>query len=193
MISPWADVWELEDFSNAYRNWLQDTMHADSYSVLFDILYDTPFEWSDDLPRDSDRASDGRYLRLKFSNESGMNVYKDWLDDTWPCSFLEFLVALSYSIDDKIMYDPEEPDQPSRWFWEIMGNIGLDEYDDAKMMKDGMLAWYYVNEIMDRVMCRRYDYNGNGGMFPLRRPAMDQRKVEVWYQANAYMIEGYIG
>lgn len=193
MISEQDDVWRLEDFSNAYRNWLQDSMCADSYSILFDLLHDIEFEWSPKIPRDSDRATDGRYLRLRFANESGMEIWQSWLGESWPCSFLEFLVALSYSIDDKIMYDPEKPHQASRWFWEIMGNLGLDKYDDAKMLRDSMLAWYYVVEIAERVMRRRYDYNGNGGLFPLKRPAMDQKKVEIWYQANAYMIEGYIG
>ena len=40
-------------------------------------------------------------------------------------------------------------------------------------------------------MSRDFDYNGYPGMFPLRKPIMDQRSVETWYRANAYMIEEY--
>lgn len=191
MVSEWADTWELEDFSNAYRNWLETSMDAQGYSILFDLLHDTKFEWSRKIPRDSDRAEDGRYLRLRFANEAGLDIWDDWLDDTWPCSFLEFLVALAYSIDDKMMYDPEKPDQAAEWFWEMLSNMGIAKYDDQLMLQQGMLAWYIVSETVGKVMGRRYDYNGNGGLFPLRKPAMDQRDVEIWYQANAYMIENY--
>ena len=190
-VSEWADTWELEDFSNAYRNWLETSMNAQGYSILFDLLHDTKFEWSRKIPRDSDRSEDGRYLRLRFANEAGLDIWDEWLDDTWPCSFLEFLVALAYSIDDKMMYDPEKPDQAAEWFWEMMSNMDLAKYDDQRMLQGGMLAWFLVSETVDKVMGRRYDYNGNGGLFPLRKPAMDQRKVEIWYQANAYMIENY--
>lgn len=193
MISEWADSWRVEDFSNAYRNWLQETMNADGYSILFDILYDTKFTWSHRIPRDGDRASDGRYLRLRFANEAGLDIWSDWLDDSWPCSFLEFLIALSYSIDDKMMYDPEKPEQAAEWFWEMLSNMGIASYSDERLLQEGMLGWMTVSAIIDKVLGRRYEYNGNGGLFPLRRPAMDQRNVEIWYQANAYMIENYIG
>lgn len=193
MVSEWADSWKLENFSNAYRNWMLREMHADRYSILFDILHDTEFTWSSKLPRDSDREADGRYLRLRFANSSDLDIWEDWLSPSWPCSFLEFLIALSYSIDDKIMYDPGKPDQASEWFWEMMGNAGLSRFDDKTLMNESSLGWALVYETVERVMGRRYDYNGNGGLFPLKKPKMDQRRVEIWYQANAYMIENYIG
>lgn len=189
MVSEWEDTWELEDFSNAYRNWMTETMGARRYRILFDLLHDTRFEWDSRIPRDEDRASCGRYLRLRFSDESGMRVLGTWLD--MPCSFLEFLIGLAYSIEEKIMYDPTVKDQPAKWFWDMMSNIGLDKYTDEYMMREGVLAYGYVSEIADRVMKRRYEYNGYLGLFPLRKPEMDQRKVEIWYQANAYFIEKY--
>ena len=190
MASEWADVWKLEDFSNAYMNWMMEEMHAEDYGMLFDVLHDAEFEWDHrKAPRDADRAADGRYLRLRFANESGMDIWEDWLE--WPCSFLEFMVALAYSIDDKIMYDPVRPDGPSLWFWDMMRNCGLDRYDDDNMMRGGMLSHMMVSETVTMIMKRRYEYNGNKGPFPLRHPEMDQREVEVWYQANAYYTEKY--
>ena len=196
MVSEWAEVWKTEDFANAYRNWMLESMHAERYSILFDILHDTEFTWSERVPRDADREADGRYLRLRFVNGSDSDIMEDWLevmDVTWPASFLEFLIALAYSIDDKIMYDPERPDQASLWFWEMLDNVGLARYDDVTMFHEGMLAWAIVTETVDRILQRRYEYDGGGGLFPLRSPKMDQRNVEIWYQANAYMIENYIG
>lgn len=183
------DTWEIEDFDNAYRNWIMATMHMERYGILLDLMADTPFVWSPNLPRDADRAADGRYLRQRFAGESGEKVLRSWLGESWPCSFLEFLVALAYDVVDNISYEPDKPGQVSDFFWEMLSNVELDRYDDEKMLRDSMNAYYYATEIMDRVMNRRYDYNGNGGLFPLRKPKMDQRDVEIWYQANAYMIE----
>ena len=164
-------------------------MHADNYGILFDFLYDTEFRWPMDIPRDSDRASDGRYLRVRFSEETGLELPEDWNDH--PCSFLEFAAALAYSIDDEIMYDADNPEQVATWFWMIFENLGLDKFTDVRMVIDGLYAYECVDEIVERVMDRTYEANGYPGMFPLRKPMADQRHVEVWYQANAYFIENF--
>ncbi len=168
---------------------MQKRMHADNHGILFDFLYDTEFRWDPHIPRDSDRASDGRFLRVRFAEECGMELPPGYEDH--PCSFLEFAIALAYSIDDEIMYDPDNPEQVATWFWLIFGNLGLDAFTDAKMVIDGMYAYDSVTEIVDRAMDRTYEYNGYLGMFPLRKPRMDQRHVEIWYQANAYFIENF--
>ena len=190
MVNDWADVWQLEDFSNAYKNWMLDSMGRKEFSILFDLLHETEFRWNErKFPRDSDRADDGRYLRLRFSNESGMELREEWL--LWECSFLEFLISLAYSIDDQIMYDPVQPDGPRKWFWTMMHNCGLDIYNDDKMLRDSMLAYMSVSGTVNMIMERRYENNGYPGLFPLKRPEMDQRDVEIWYQANAYFIEEF--
>jgi hypothetical protein len=168
---------------------MQESMRAANYGILFDILYDVEFEWRRDVPRDADRADDGRYLRLRFAEEEGLECKDEWLIE--PCSFLEFLISLAYLIDDRIMYDPEKPDQVVDWFWLMMGNARLDACTDDYMMQGGTLAYSMVMEIVNMIMNRAYDYNGYPGLFPLRKPQMDQRKVEIWYQANAYFIEAY--
>lgn len=186
---PYEDAeWAMEDFENAYRNWISSRMHASKYSILFDILYDVEFEWDPDIPRDGDRAADGRYLRERFSEESGTEMSPVYLE--WPCSFLEFLVALAFSIEESMMYDPEDGGKDeSTWFWEMMDNAGLSAYDDDAMQAGGMIAFMKVTETVNMILRRRYDYNGYPGLFPLKKPAADQRKVEIWYQANAYFIE----
>lgn len=191
MDGDWPEPgWRSEDFSNSYLNWMVRTMGASDYTILFDMLHDTEFTWDDaTMPRDSDRAEDGRYLRERFSDETGERMDPEWLE--WPCSFLELLVALSYTIEDSIMYDPENGETARDWFWIMLSNMEIDEFDDEKMMHDGMLAFMLVSERISCVIERRYDYNGYPGLFPLRKPRMDQRDVEIWYQANAYFIERY--
>lgn len=183
------EAWAKEDFENAYRNWMYRRMKASGYEILFDILFDTKFVWDPDIPRDEDRAANGRFLRIRFSDESGMELEDDWLEDD--CSFLEFMVALALSIEDKIMYDPEFPDQEADWFWMMMDNCGLAKYDDTRMNREGYSAFKDVSDIVMAIMERDYGFNGYPGLFPLAKPKQDQRTVEIWYQANAYMIENF--
>lgn len=182
-------IWEADDFRNAYDTWLPCLVNDGSHSILLDLLHGVDFIWDENIPRDADRASDGRYLRLRFSEESGLECPDEALG--WPCSFLEFLVALAYSIEDDLMYDPEEEDRSRKWFWLMMENAGLDEFDDGTMLASGMHAYYLVMETVNRILYREYDRDGSKGLFPLKDPRMDQRLVEIWYQANAYFIEEY--
>ena len=48
-----------------------------------------------------------------------------------------------------------------------------------------------VADAMAAIIWRTYDSNGYGGLFPLRNPREDQRKVELWYQLNAYLLEQF--
>lgn len=178
--------WELENFSNAYRNWLTWTFDPDRrYTILFDILYDTEYVWM--LERDGDRASDGIHLRAQFEYESGLQAPEGWHD--WPCSFLEMVAAMAFTMEDAIMYDPENGDCTIEWFWLMLGNLGLDIYDDNVLLESGQTATDEINGIVDRVMHRRFSKNGFGGFFPLANAVDDQRLVEFWYQMNAYVME----
>lgn len=178
-------LWELDNFANAYRNWLIQQMGAEDYGVLFDILYETEFVWT--LERDADRAEDGKDLRVRFAEQSGMDI-PDGIRD-WPCSFLEMLIGLAYSIEEKITYDPRYGDQTASWFWTIMGNLHLDAIDDDMFFECGSMMDAEIRDICETVMWRDYRDDGYGGMFPLQHPNSDQRKVEIWYQANAYILE----
>lgn len=179
----WADSWALENFSNAYRNWLADEMGGgDDYRILFDILYDTRFYWIH--PMDVNRADRGRYLRVTFSQDSGMECPEEMMD--WPCNFLEMLVGLSYSIES-IMYDPNEGDRTRKWFWMMMGNLGLDVFDDRTIMSEGSAALSCIDSTIRTLMDRSYCFDGTGGLFPLPGTDVDQREVELWYQANSYL------
>jgi hypothetical protein len=46
-----------------------------------------------------------------------------------------------------------------------------------------------IDDILDSVIWRTYSPDGRGGFFPLNQPQEDQRKIEIWYQMNKYVIE----
>jgi hypothetical protein len=65
----------------------------------------------------------------------------------------------------------------------LLENIGLDSFTDNRY-EEG-----YVDEVVQRVVFRKYARNGHGGLFPLRHADEDQRDIEIWYQLSAYLLE----
>lgn len=169
-----------------YFNWLYSQVGsvtnrnmAQSYWKLLRLLYGKEFTW-DNIEKDGNRAQDGKDLRLRFLEETGAAVDEDgWLDMS--CSFLEMLVALSMQVSFETL---DETSTTASCFWEILGNLGLAENTDAYPADPD-----YVECVMDRVIYRTYEPDGRGGLFPLAHASTDQRQVELWYQANTYLLE----
>lgn len=65
-----------------------------------------------------------------------------------------------------------------------MDNLGISRYSD-----DQKIPAEKIEKILDTVINRKYKRNGLGGFFPLKHADRDQRKVELWYQLNAYVLE----
>jgi len=138
-------------------------------------LFTTEFVWF--VPNDDSRADDGRELRLEFMLDCEIpEVDPDWMG--MGCSYLEMLIGLSR----RLAFETDS--NPKDWFWHLMQNLGLHEYNDATKFspKD-------IEEVTERLTFRTYDADGQGGLFPLRNPDRDQTKVELWYQLGAYVIE----
>ena len=98
------------------------------------------------------------------------------------------LIALAMRIDDDIMWQPTES-RTIVWFWEMIGNLGIDEYDDEHWEEP--TSRNMVDYILDRWLDRRFRMDGIGGIFPMREADEDQRDVEIWYQMNLYFLEKY--
>lgn len=177
---------DYSDITESYRSWMMEKMRAAThYAILFDILHDTQFEWF--VEWDAHRASDGRNLRVRYEEEMGYE-YPDFLYEQ-PCSFLEMVIAMAFTIEDRIMYDPDEGDRTYLWFWEMMHNIGLDICTDEWLARNGKDGLDYVNHQTEIVIKRRYDDNGYGSLFPCKDDSVDMRKEELWVQANAYFLD----
>jgi len=154
---------------------------APTYWNVSRILHSLPFTYTIDL--DENRKNDGLDLRVSLLENSDRTSREDiwWFD--YPCSVLEMIVALS----DRMSLQTSLTRY--HYFLEILHNLGIDLDDDEP--EDSIYS-PVVNSV-ETMLGRSYNYDGRGGMFPLERPRQDQRKVEIWYQMGAYLIENRKG
>lgn len=149
---------------------------AKTYWVLLRLLFQKEFTWSN-IEMDGNRAQDGIDLRYIFRDETGTDLNEaGW--ESYGCSMLELLIALS----TKLAFEGEG--EAKDWFWVLIDNLGLIECTDANPPDPNI-----IGEILDQVIGREYAPNGAGGLFPLTDSHEDQRDVEIWYQAQAYLLE----
>lgn len=168
----------VESLEAMYFDWLYARVMlsdapAVSYSRLIQELYETEFIFL--MSGDDNRAEDGIALRDEFIQNLRFEVGPHEL--SFGCSVLEMMIALS------VKAEFQTDIRPSQWFWEFIANLGLSDYYDDQYNQDE------VQFKLHNFVWRTYEYNGTGGMFPLKRPETDQRGIEIWYQFSAYLIE----
>ena len=157
--------------------------------LLLRQLHTKEFHWT--VPNDDNRAKDGCMLREKFYQlDDGPTVtyIKDHGESDileGPCSMLEMLVALADRYYDLVIENDKVTVETC--FWDMIKNLKLDIYTDESYVDLG--GNLPVDDILDVLLERRYDKNGVGGLFPLNKADKDQRKVEIWYQLSAYLME----
>jgi hypothetical protein len=166
----------------AYLRWLYSLVAslrmrnpAHTYWGVLTRMHRTEFVWI--VPNDDNRVEDGIELRNEFLHAKKTSE----VDPLWMaqgCSFLEMMIALAR----RLSFIDEGTEKG--WFWHLMENLGLDKRNDnSKTSLDE------VSVILDRVIWRTYNRNGNGGLFPMSRSDKDQRRVELWYQMAEYLDE----
>ena len=164
-----------------YFDWLvyqisPDHFMRERYSELLFALYSTEFFWV--LQRDRNRAEDGLELRKKFDREIGGDI-----DILGPCTCLEMMVALAIRCENELMYDPDFGDRTDQWFWMMIENLGLDQFDDDNFDEDE------IDYILERFMKREYGIHGKYCMFPSQESIDELEKMELAYQINFYVKE----
>ena len=169
-----------------YFNWMYKKVVpvdvSGSYRMLLKRLDETDFFYI--LQMDKNREEDGLDLRYRFGHEEGISTI-DIINhlDTTDCSVLEMMVALAIRCEEDIMDDPEIGDRTSRWFFEMIYNLGLSDMTDENYDED------YVDSRIYIFLHRQYDPDGNGGLFHLTNCPDDLREVQIWYQMNWYLNE----
>ena len=169
-----------------YYYWLLDLIDdynypTDRYSKLLELLFRR--EFYDLVANDCNRTEDGYELRTKFADEIGEHLYfvMDELPDF--CSVLEMLIALAIKWEDNIAWDPDYGDRAHEWFWLMLENLRLTEFDNERFDEAE------VNQLIYIFLERKYERNGDGGLFIVENPEIDMRKKEIWYQMNYFFDE----
>jgi len=171
-----------------YYNWLlglisNNEYYVDEYTKVLDKLFNT--EFYDLVKNDDNRIKDGLELRNRFADEVGEHLY--YVIDKLPpyCSILEMMIALAIRWESDVQQDPDLGDRSSEWFWLMMDNLGLLEFDN-KYYDDEI-----VSDILQEFLDRKYCKDGTGGLFMVKNSKIDMRKVEIWYQINYYFKENF--
>lgn len=169
------------DICKKYRAYLTSLVHSERGGsgypspFLFDVLDEIPFKSL--VTGDENRIADALYMRHLWEVDSTYHISA--IDK--PVSLLEIMVILSQDLSF-MCTGLVENSSVERWFDEMINNLQLNfsENDDEN------------RRILERVVTREYGSDGVGGLFPLRNPGQDQRKSELWIQANEYIIERYM-
>lgn len=171
-----------EPLDELYFQWMYrqvaraGTNREKTHWKLFRQLYTKQFVWT--VPNDDNRIADGIELRWLFVSQSGLaSADASWMG--MGCSVLEMLMALSA----RLAFEAEG--KAEDWFWVLLKNLQLEEFTDANY--DGFIM--DIDEILEKLIWRRYGADGKGGLFPLNHATVDQRHVEIWYQMNQYLYE----
>jgi hypothetical protein len=180
------------EINRRYYLWLEDLVESGAppglkYGRLFYILFNKEFTWT--VPNDGNRLEDGKILRDIFNNEFATGT-RILVDHDFPCSVLEVLISVAKRIED-IMYEPEEGNRTLVWLWLMITNLGLEFFTDKVYRNNRSGFDRAVEEILRTFIDRTYDRKGKGGLFPLRKPRHDQRKVEIWYQMQEFLDENF--
>lgn len=171
------------ELNNEYLDWMLQLIGCFkglSHRKLLTRLHEIDFYYT--IGMDGNRAEDGINLRYRFGYELN---YADpmiaaYLDNR-DCSVLEMLIALAIRCEEHIMGDPDIGDRTGLWFWTMIENLGLDS------MTDVSFNIKYIDNVVQRFLDRKYDSNGEGGLFTVRNYNRDLRDVEIWYQMCWYL------
>lgn len=175
----------MDKIENKYFDWLCDKVIDNEsnikYSMLMNHLHDTIFVPIMDM--DENRVEDGKNLRYRFGLENDIPrpIISSSLDLDEPCSVLEMMVALSVRCEESIMADDEYGDRTGTWFWNMIVSLGLGTMNDSRFDER------YTNIVLERLMNRQYQRNGEGGLFTIDGIRKDMRNVEIWYQMCWYL------
>lgn len=158
----------------------QDERNQPSYKTLMKKLFSTEFTWT--VRNDANRAYEGRELRAIFCEKH--DILYEFDEFNYDASMLETIIGLAFRCEN-IMTGHEDSRPMADWFWELMGNCGLTDFIDESFLDE------CVVNILYKIINRTFERDGKGGLFPIRFGNKDQRKVELWYQMNLYLVERY--
>jgi hypothetical protein len=164
-----------------YFDWLYRQVKAGDYAKLCHLMHQTTFRVL--VAHDENRVGDVNELKLNYMTMMRIDPRDEDGLTSPDASVFEILVSLAQRME----YQTSLPIQVC--FAIFLENLGLRSCND-----DNFSAAHRTKatQIIKRFNDRLYRPNGQGGLFPLRKPRGDQRQVELWYQMAFYLTENEI-
>ena len=172
---------EFESVEDEYFRWLANTID-DAPGIrerrdLYIQLHNTVFLWSPMVPNDRNLLGHVASKRAQFEEYWLVAPALHERFYNKPATVFEVLLTIS----DHMAFLVNG--SAARCFRLLLANLELDCRSTRSEIDEKLVIF----------MERRYDNDGSGGgLFPLHAPDRNQRRVELWYQINAYILENSI-
>lgn len=170
-------------FRRRYLKWLIDKCwDPDRYSQLYLHLFNIDYKHINEY--DSNRASDGEYLRFLYGEEVGLTsdtVIRNL--EFSPCTILELIVALAIRLETIFYTDKPTDNRTDLWIKDMIESLGLSRFDNDRFDRDE------VDERIYRFLNAEFDEYGKGGLFTLNTPNPNIRSFDIWKIANLKLNE----
>lgn len=166
-----------------YYEWLYSLVDLPNHRELLKHL--RRIDFYELIPHDHNRAEDGKSLRTIYLDIGGAHSPSSVTN----CSVLEMMVGVAFRMEHELV-DLDESMDVAACFLALLDNVDLSWMTDHKY--NGGNGPDVVDDKVYTMLDRCYTRAGKGGLFPLRRPDLDQREVEIHYQMQAWMMENYV-
>lgn len=180
----------MKDITTEYFNWLYDIIADENkdYRKLCEILHSINYSYGNMY--DANRYENGVYMRYRFAQEKGYDHEEPMIAstiDNRDCSMFEMMVALAWHIETDIMANSEEGNRTYLWFEVMLNSLHIDVYEGDSAETNAIDILKAVQLFLNK----GYSSNGDGGLFYIPDTNKDLREMEIWYQANEYLIKYY--
>lgn len=168
--------------AEAYFSWLVEQVREQgehpkrTYWDVLRLMHEKEFIWIPNAGNDDNRIADAREVRWEFMNARGRPFDTA---EPGPASCLEVMIALSRRMEFNAGESAEG------WAWQLLCNLELHKMPDPVSRRKMAKA----DDILEALIWRNYSPDGAGSFFPLAWPPDDMRRVEVWYQMHAWIME----
>lgn len=172
-----------------YFSWLGGLIPGfEDYSLLLWALYSKDYYYVEDFPIDSCRSEDGLDIRRGYLAQNSISKFDREYLETRTCSVLEWLLGMAIRCEREVMFNDEEGDRTSLWFWSMIDNMGFADYDDDHWDEHSAGI---ISGALDDILLRRFPEDGAGSPFPLRETPEDVRECDWWMALNLWLSENF--
>lgn len=177
-----------------YYQWLCEEMEIDPENSKIEsvcaMMMVTPFVA--ELEEDKNLVESALYSRRNFVRNRSMNDKRNFYRAMGDCSVLEIMAVIVRKMSYMLLGNALASSRQGALFFELIDNLGLGWINDDAFGSDPDSCSEYIEDVLSQFVGRNYAENGeDGGLFPLENPPDDMRKMGLFQQLDAYLIEKY--